>query len=354
MLGADQPRYALNYRLVPDQQNTRLEILNSWPGAPPRHYLLTGGGQRTPSGPGSGSQADPLTIRVPVRTAVVLSTTALAHIELLGKTDAVRGIDRLHYVFSPLVRARAQRGQIIEVGEAPALDLERIIAARPDLVLASAVGPDLGILERIQRAGIPVLLLADWMEETALARAEWMRLYGALFGASEAAAVRFAEIETRYNQWRLRVQGVSTRPRVLVNVPYGGRWPMPGGNSYLARLIADAGGDYIWAHVPESGTLFLDIEAVFAAALGADVWVNLGWNWTTRRDVLNADPRFATLRPVQSGQMFNYTRRMIPDGGNDLWESGATRPDLVLADLIKIFHPALALDHELFYYRSLD
>jgi iron complex transport system substrate-binding protein len=35
--------------------------------------------------------------------------------------------------------------------------------------------------------------------------------------------------------------------------------------------------------------------------------------------------------------IYNNTLRTNSEGGNDFWESGAVRPDLVLEDLVKIF-----------------
>ena len=52
--------------------------------------------------------------------------------------------------------------------------------------------------------------------------------------------------------------------------------------------------------------------------------------------------------------MFNNNRRTNGIGGNDYWESGITNPHLVLADLIKIFHPDLLPDHDLYYYHPLQ
>lgn len=354
---AATPRYAVGFETAPHNLGTVLTVVRAWPGGPAHTYILAdrtrGTTDAVPSGP-VGRTTAPVVIVTPVRSAVVLSTTALAHIERLGRLEAVRAVDRLAYVYSPAVRSAVQGGRIAEVGEPPLLDLEKIIALNPDVVIASAVSADNPAFDRLRAAGIPVFLLGDWMEESPLGRAEWSTVLAHLFGNQRAAAQQFAEVADAYAHWKARAATAFGRPQVLINVPLGGRWPVGGADTHIARLIRDAGADYLWATHGGAQTVFLDYEVAYAAAARADVWINLGWNWTHARDVTAADPRLALLPPFRNGEMYNYTRRAIPNGGNDIWESGATRPDLVLADLIKIFHPELAHDHEFVYYRRLD
>jgi iron complex transport system substrate-binding protein len=128
---------------------------------------------------------------------------------------------------------------------------------------------------------------------------------------------------------------------------------MPGGNSYAAKLLADAGAAYLWADDTSTGSMQLSFEEVLDRARDADIWVNPG-SWKSLGEGLAQDERFAQFAAFQNGKVFNNNKRLNANGGNDYWETGVTNPDLVLADLIAIFHPELLPDHELFFYRRLE
>jgi iron complex transport system substrate-binding protein len=51
--------------------------------------------------------------------------------------------------------------------------------------------------------------------------------------------------------------------------------------------------------------------------------------------------------------VWTYERRQTPPGGNDYWSRSVTHPDIVLADLVKIFHPALGGDHSFEWYMAV-
>ena len=127
---------------------------------------------------------------------------------------------------------------------------------------------------------------------------------------------------------------------------------MAGGKSFAARLIEDAGADYLWSDNSSTQAIPLDLESVYLRAVDADVWINPGAA-VSLEDIGRLDERFLDLRVVRQGQVFNNNLRTNAAGGNDYWESGTVRPDLVLADLIRVFHPDLMADHRLVYYRQL-
>jgi len=127
---------------------------------------------------------------------------------------------------------------------------------------------------------------------------------------------------------------------------------MAGGKSFASRFIADAGGHYLWADHPSSQAVPMDLESVYARAVNAEIWINPGAA-SSLKDIRDFDERFEDLGVVQSGRIYNNSARINASGGNDYWESGAVRPDLVLYDLIKVFHPDLLTDHRFIYYRQL-
>ena len=122
-----------------------------------------------------------------------------------------------------------------------------------------------------------------------------------------------------------------------------------GGRSYVAALIKDAGGRYVWADNTAAATASVDLEAQIQRAADADVWIN-GGGWKSLAAMLDDEPRYSAFKAYRQGQVWVYERRETPAGGNDYWSRSVTHPDLVLADLVKIFHPQLASDHAFEWY----
>ncbi len=328
-----------------------VRILNAWEGADERTYAVLSSGE-TAADPAAYDEV----IRLPVRRIVSLATPVIAHLRDLEALDRLVAVDTAAYVYHDEVRSMIRAGSVVEVGSGGSIDMETIISLSPDLVVASAFGPDDPVVRRIRAAGIPFVVLADWREQSPLGRSEWVRLFGLLTGREARAAALFTERERRYLELVEQTSSIrpTDRPAVMANAPWQGSWPVPGGDSYIARLFADAGGHYIWADRDGAGSTFLDIETVLADAAEADVWLNFNLSWRSREDVRAADGRLAAFAPYRAGTMYHFNRRARPSGANDFWESGATRPDVVLEDLIHILHPELLPDHRLYYYRRLD
>ena len=349
--------HARNLEITPCDHSTTVTVRNAWPDAPDLTYVLV---PRRSTQPMPVIQAsDGTVIRTPVRRVVSLSTPNIPFLRDLGVLDTLVAVDTGDYVYDADVLERIAAGDVRSVGTGASLDLERVIELAPDVVLVSALGPDDPAVTRLRGAGVPVLVVADWRESTPLGRAEWLRLFGALFERDARAAEIFRERADRYTEIRDRVTRrvpSDQRPTVFANGPWQGQWPVPAGDSYMARLFADAGAQYLWAHTEGTGSIFLDLEAVLARALTADYWINLNYDWTNMADVRRADRRLTTFAAYRAGRLYHYIRRVRPSGANDFWETGVGRPDLVLADLVAILHaddPAILPDHEPVFYQRI-
>jgi len=121
----------------------------------------------------------------------------------------------------------------------------------------------------------------------------------------------------------------------------------------VARFFQDSGATYLWADERTPGSVQLNFEQVYDRAVTAQYWIVNANSVKTRADLLAADPRYQNFIAVQSGKVFSPTAKVNPDGGNDYWQSGTANPDLILADLVKIFHPELMPEHQFVYYRQL-
>jgi len=92
---------------------------------------------------------------------------------------------------------------------------------------------------------------------------------------------------------------------------------------------------------------------VYERGRDAQYWINTG-TWTSLEQARRSAPRMIDFRSLQTGKLYNRDKRVGEHGGNDYWESGVMKPDVVLADLIRIFHPHLLPNHELYFYRKLQ
>jgi iron complex transport system substrate-binding protein len=268
----------------------------------------------------------------------------------LGATDRIVAVDARRHVHDGGVRAGVDAGRVAEVGSGAQLNVERLLAVRPDLVLANAIAASENeALDRLRRAGIPVFVTAEWMENHPLARAEWLRLLGVLLGREARADSLFTAVEASYLRLAETARSQPRKPSVLLGGPFRDQWFVSGGRSFMARLLGDAGGLYLWNGDTTAGGVPLSFEAVVVRARDADMWLQPG-DWRSLAEGTRQDARFAEFGAFRRGDVYNNNARLRPDGANDFWESGVVRPDRVLADLVSIFHGS---EDSLYYYRRL-
>ena len=294
-------------------------------------------------------------IEIPVKSLAAMSSM---HVGLLGFLDAehvLTGLGSLQYVYSPKVIGLIKAGKIAEVGRDQGLNDEKVIEMRPGLVMT--IGNPGGKMDHyriLKEAGIPVLINSEWVEQTPLARAEWVKLMAALLDKEELVNQKFTQIETEYERLSALAQKAATKPTVLSGLNTKDAWFLPGGNSYMARFFKDAGADYHWGATPGQGSLPLSFEAVYPFALTADYWLNVGFDThDTRKSIIAQDTRYADFKAVRTARLYSYNRLVNEQGSNDFFESGSVNPHTVLADMIRIFHPELLPDHQLVYYKQL-
>ncbi len=293
------------------------------------------------------------TVRVPARRIVVLGISSVSALERLGALDRVVAIGGLPYLYSPVARGL----RLPDVGPGGGMgvdvDLEKILALRPDLVIAYAYTREERVrIARLEELGIPVVLVSEYLENSPLGRAEWIRFIARLVGREDRAEALFRQVARHYREIRARVADRRDRPLVLTGAPFQGTWYAGGGKSWLARLIVDAGGRYFAADLPGEGSVPLAAEAVFQRGGKTEFWVNCGL-WRSRNEIRGSDPRFALLPPFRGNRIYNNDARRNGTGGNDYYEGGVWRPDQVLEDLASIFHPNLFPGYRPVYYRRL-
>ena len=331
-----------------------LRVLSPWRDARTQFtFVLAPRGAKVP--PLTGNE---IVVRTPVRRFVVTSTVYVPQVAMLGLEDTLVAVAHGQMISTPSVAKRFADGKISEIsngsrGMMATLNMERLLSLSPDLVMLYGTGnPAYDFHEQLHAAGIPFAINGEYMESSPLGEAEWIKFVAAFFDKDAEAERLFAGIASRYEAEAARAKSAATRPTVFSAVDYPGVWYMPGGKSYRARFFQDAGARYLWDDDQTEGSMPLTMEAVIARAKDADFWVDPG-SVRSLAQLAGLDDRYRTLRAFKTGQVYNNDVRMNPGGGNDFWEGGMSNPDVVLADLVSIFHPELKPGYTKVYYRKL-
>ncbi len=305
-----------------------------------------------PGATGVRNIAGPI-IEVPVENIVVTSTSHLPFLDLLQVTDYLVGFPNTTYISSNQVRKRVDQGLVAEVGTVNGINFESLIALNPELVVTYLSGSDHSELDQLEQSGIPWILNLDFMEETPLGRAEWIKFMGLLTGEFDRADSVFRGIEKEYLRLLALTDTVTQKPTVFSGIMYGDTWYAPGAKSFAASFIQDAAGNYTWSDLNRSGSVELSLEAVLDRNIDTQFWIGAG-EYSSFDHLAQSDPRYGHFQAFQTGKIFNYHRRIGATGGFEYLELGGARPDLVLADIIKILHPELLPHHQMYFYKKLD
>lgn len=346
------PLYASGFEIVGREgsESTILRTKSPWQGAAGHstELFIARNGETAPAGFTGEILADE------ARRIVCMSSSYVAMLDAVGAVERVVGVSGVGNICNRYVTAN--RDRIGEVGFDGNIDYERLVALSPDLVLLFGVNGASGMETKLRELGIPFAYMGEYLEESPLGKAEWMVAVAEVAGRRSEGERCFSGLPERYEALRAKAAAATaSAPKVMLNTPYGGSWFMASASSYVARLIADAGGDYIYRKNTSNRSLPIDLEEAYLLAAQADIWLNVG-SIATLEELKARYPKFAGVRCVAQGEVYNCDKRLNSEGGNDYWESGVVRPDAVLHDLIAILHPELLDEEErtLSYYRKLE
>ena len=327
-----------------------LHISSPWPDAGTNFkYVLV---PRANNNPKITIEADAV-IRIPVERLVVTSTTHIPALEALGVTDRLIGFPETKYVSSIQTRKRIDAGEVQELGSNEALNTEMTIAVNPDLVVGFGIDDQNKAYGAIESAGIPVVYNGDWTEETPLGKAEWIKFFAVFFNMENKADSIFQNIEKEYLSSRELAKTARNRPNVLSGALYKDIWYLPAGESWAARFIEDANANYLWASSEGNGSLSLSLETVLDRGSEADVWISPS-QYISYEEMLKADEHYLRFKPFRDEKIFTFAQSRGATGGLLYYEMAPSRPDLVLKDLIHIFHPELMPDYEPHFFKPLN
>lgn len=287
-------------------------------------------------------------LRTPLKSMLIYSSVYAGMLKELGSGESVTGVVDASFFTDPWYTDRIAKGIISDCGTATSPTLEKILALRPQGVMYTLYdGMQSQGLDKVSAAGIPLIPVTDNFEATPLARAEWMRFIGRLAGKGTEADSIFSKVEKSYNAIRGKVAKEGKHPTVLTDNLYEGVWYVPGGRSYQATLIKDAGGKYVWADDTSAGSLNLTYEQVLARAKNADIWIWKAYGYAlTRQKLLSLDPRYAHFSAADKGGIY-YSDTSI----SRIYEETPFHPELLLKEYAMIFNGAPT--DSLRYYRQM-
>lgn len=252
-----------------------------------------------------------------------MSSTYVGALSTLGADSTIVAVSGKRYLTNRAVANRA-----VEVGYEGAMDYESILAAKPEMALIYGIGGQSPLAAKLRELSVPFIYISDFEEQSPLGRAEWLVAIGALAGKDGSKA--FNEIAGAYAPESEAIASV------MVNGPYSGSWFIPGSENYMSQLLHDAGGRLNIAQPDGYESRPVDLEQAIPALESADFWLFPG-------QVESLDQtRMLVPKARFSGEVWNQS--------GDFYETGASRPDLVVGEL-KLILNREATDSLRYFYR---
>jgi iron complex transport system substrate-binding protein len=342
-------QYAKSLAIYKHEGYTVVTVSNPWPDAVKNFtYILKEKNGIVPDSLKKYSQ-----ISVPLKSIVVTSTTNIPLLEMLGVEKSLVGFPHTDYISSEKTRALIDAGLVKNVGQNEKLNMEQLIELAPELIVAFGIDNNNPTIENLQKSGLKVLIQADWMEQSPLGKAEWLKLYGALFGKEKEANQLFDNIVKEYNDAVKLVVSQKPTSTVLYGSMYQDQWFVARGSSWVAQFMKDAKADYLWKDLEGTGSLGLSFENILDKAKTASFWIATG-SFKSLAELETANPHYSQFDAFANKTVYTFEGKLGATGGTVFYELSPARPDLVLKDYIKIFHPELLPDYTFTFAQKLN
>ena len=341
--------YASGLSIVKYDDYSVVTVSNPWPNANKDFkYVLKEKEAKVPD-----SLQAYTSIQVPLESVVVTSTTNIPFLEMLEVENKLVGFPHTDYISSEKTRALIDKGSVKNVGQNEKLNIEQLIELSPDLIVTFGVDNNNPMLDNLKKSGLNILIQGDWMELSPLGKAEWIKLYGALFGKEEKAKELFDKIVQSYEQAKKLAAEKAVNSTVLYGSMYEDVWYVAKGNSWVAEFMKDAHANYLWADLKGTGSEGLSFEKVLDKAKTASVWIASG-SFKSLDELQKANPHYGEFDAFKNKNVYSFEGKLGATGGTVYYELAPSRPDLVLKDYIKIFHPDLLPSYEFTFASKLN
>lgn len=275
-------------------------------------------------------------VEVPVERTLVMTMLQLSNFMALNALDVVKGITGTKNLFDKDVRQRVEDGRIVKIGMEGNFDTELILAANPEVIFISPFKR--GGYDAIKETGVTLIPHLGYKEPHPLGQAEWIKYVGLFIGKEKEADALFDRIKKRYLALAEKVKKETTDcPTVFSGEMHGGNWFAVGGKNHLAQLFRDAGAEYILKD-DNTGGVPIEYERMYATAANADYWriLNSYPGDFSYEALKSSEPRNELFKAFKEKHVIYCNMKQTP-----YYESSPVEPDVLLADLVAIFHPEL-------------
>ncbi len=321
---------------------TLVTVGDPWKGGVLHRYVLVPADAPLPDDLPEGT-----VVRTPVKNALVYSSVHTSLLAELGAIDAVRGVVDRQYFNDSTIAAGLTTGRIADCGNSMNPTVEKVINMQPDAILLSPYQD--ASYGQIASLDIPIIECADYLEYDPLGRAEWMKFYGELVGKCAEADSLYDAVVTAYNDMKSKAADAATHPTVVTEMVINGVWNVPGGQSYMARILGDAGGKYLWADDDNTGSLALDFNQVLAVAQNADYWFIKWTNINSLKDLQGAYDLNKEMKAFQSKHVY-----VCDTDKTRFFDRIPFHPEALLREFAAILHPELFPDFTNQMYHHID
>jgi len=282
-------------------------------------------------------------IQLPIKRVIALSSTHLGMLDKLNLNSLLVGISSDNYVCSE----RIKRLNVKNVSDIGSGNFETYLQQKPNLLMHAGFDMSVPVLQQLYQTDMAVFANYDWKETHPLGRAEWIKVFGELFGKEAEATTYFNQEVLRYETLKDLAKQAIAQPKIIAGSVWGDFWNAPAGESYMAQIMADANLDYLYKNQKGVGSLQLQFEALLADHGDTENWINAPG--ASLKEIEEINPKYAHLKAFKEGNVFSYVRNQ-----NCFWEQSAVSPHKLLADFITLFHPDLVDDKTLYYYSKVN
>lgn len=343
--GKVEIKYARGFVIQHLKDYTKIEVRNPWDTTKILEtYLLVKYNNQLPKDLPQG-----LVVKVPIKRAGLCSSIFAGEYSKLNALERIVAVSEPEYFNIEYVKKGVAQGSIVDLGVSATLNTEKVLSSKLDILVLSPF--EVSVNDRFKDNGICVVKDASYMEESPLGRAEWIKFEAAFLDKDSLADVLFKEVEQKYLHLCKLVSTTTERPTVFAEKKYADSWYVAGANSYMGQFYKDAGANYLWSDVKKNGSVPLNFEKVYERAVNAQFWL-FKYNDTradmTLQKLQDEYELYKNFKAFKTGNVFALNSGKVP-----FYEEGPLEPDVVLADLIKIFHPELLPDYTPKYYSRL-
>lgn len=338
-------QHAKGFKIARFDNYTKLTVRNPWDTTQTLEtYILIDRVKPVPTNLPAGH-----VVRVPVQRVATCSAIFAGEYKQLGDINKIVAVGEPEYVYIPEIIRGVASGKIANLGMNNSLNIEKLLASKTDILIVSPF--ESSTHDRLKQLGACVVKDASYMEETPLGRSEWIKFEAAFLGKDSLAEIIFTGIEKRYNDICNKVKGAKSRPSVILEKKSGDTWHVAGGKSYMGKFLFDAGADYIWKDLENTGSVPFGFEKVYSKAIHADFWLikynnpNLS---LTLKQLGEEYELYKNFDAYRNKRVFAVNAATTP-----FYEAGHLEPDVVLVDLVNIFHPELEINYQPKYYFQL-